>query len=98
MLHHLCSQVCRALLASCSDYFRALFEGDWRETARRRVHITDVPAEVMHALLQYCHSGGWDMVEAEEEDELLAELYVAADRFGMHRLKVGLPGFFDGII
>lgn len=46
----------RAVLASCSPYFHAMFCGDMEETCKSLVAIHDVPAHIMDTILNYCYT------------------------------------------
>lgn len=72
------------MLALHSSYFRTLLTGDWAERESGRLQAFDVRPEVMRHLLLFCHTGELEPLEPE----LLAQLLVAADRFGMEKLQV----------
>lgn len=60
----------RAVLASCSPYFFAMFCRDMRETGNPSVTIHDVPARIMEAILDYCYTATIK-VDEENVQELL---------------------------
>jgi len=72
----------RVVLASRCGYFRRMFESGMREASEQQVKITDVSYPVMMALLDHLYS---DTLEVPANIEL--ELFAAADRFGLERLK-----------
>lgn len=60
----------RAVLASCSPYFFAMFCGDMKETGRPSVTIHDVPRHIMEAVLNYYYTATIQINE-ENVQELL---------------------------
>lgn len=46
----------RAVLASSSPYFLAMFTGALEESKKRVIAIHDIPATVMEAILSYCYT------------------------------------------
>ena len=55
----------RAVLASCSPYFHAMFCSDMEESKKRTITIRDIPADVMEAILDYCYTAN---IEIDEEN------------------------------
>lgn len=72
------------MLALSSPYFRALLTSNWAERESGRLRVLDIEPEVMHALLLHCHTGFLKPLDPE----LLKQLIVAADRFGLDKLQV----------
>ncbi|RCV19122.1 hypothetical protein SETIT_3G358500v2 [Setaria italica] len=84
------------ILAARSPVFKAEFFGDMEEKTSQRVEIKDMEPIVFEALLRFIYT---DMVPAELDDNKQPEataagtvmaqhLLVAADRYGLDRLKV----------
>ena len=72
----------RALLAVRCEHFRAMFSSGMRESTERQVDIVDIRLPVFMKLLEYLYSD-----VADVGPELAIELYVAADRYTLDRLK-----------
>lgn len=53
----------RAVLASCSPYFLAMFTGKLEESKKRVVTIHDIPAAIMEAILSYCYTAAIEVTE-----------------------------------
>jgi kelch-like protein 20 len=66
----------RAVLASSSPYFFAMFCRDMKETGNPSVTIHDVPAHVMEAIINYCYTA---TIEVNEDN--VQELLPAACLF-----------------
>lgn len=65
--------------------------GDMKEKASQHVEIEDMGPEVFRALMQFIYADtSPELVEGTEEDaRMMAQhLLVAADRYGMERLKI----------
>lgn len=72
----------RFVLATASDYFRAMFASGMRESVDVRVEVPDTP-ETMRRLLTFLYA---DVLPESEPDQVLKDL-VAADRYGLQRMK-----------
>jgi len=71
----------KLLCVRCS-YFRAMFEGQMREAQQKTVTINNVSHRVFLALLEYLYTD-----EIEISLDIAMDLFVAADQFGVERLK-----------
>jgi len=71
----------KLLCVRCS-YFRAMFEGQMREAQQKTITINNVSYRVFLALLEYLYTD-----EVEISLEIAMDLFVAADQFGVERLK-----------
>jgi len=71
----------KLLCVRCS-YFRAMFEGQMREAQQKTVTINSVSHRTFLALLEYLYTD-----EIEISLDLAMDLFVAADQFGVERLK-----------
>ncbi|KAG0515535.1 hypothetical protein BDA96_10G287100 [Sorghum bicolor] len=91
----------KCVLAARSPYFMAELFGDMKEKASQHVEIEDMRPEVFRALMQFIYTDtsppelqveGKEEEEEEEEEEdarmMAQHLLVAADRYGMERLKI----------
>uniref|UniRef100_A0A3B4AF81 BTB domain-containing protein n=1 Tax=Periophthalmus magnuspinnatus TaxID=409849 RepID=A0A3B4AF81_9GOBI len=65
----------KLVLCHCSSYFKALFT-HWSSPDRRVFHISNVSADIMKVILDYCYTG---LVHITEEN--LLELFTSADHF-----------------
>lgn len=70
------------LLCMRCSYFRAMFEGQMRESQQKTITINNVSHRVFLALLEYLYTD-----ELEFPMEIAMDLFVAADQFGIERLK-----------
>ncbi|XP_037451210.1 BTB/POZ and MATH domain-containing protein 1-like [Triticum dicoccoides] len=79
----------RCVLAACSPVFAAELFGPMKEgnAAGSSVRVEDMDAEVFKALLRYAYTGSLPDMRKEEEDVTCQHL-LAADRYGMERLKL----------
>jgi hypothetical protein len=68
----------KALLIDKSDYFRAMFRSNMRESRENEVEVRDYSKDVFLLFLEYLYTGGVD-VGMDREDVL--DLYVLADRY-----------------
>jgi hypothetical protein len=71
----------KLLCVRCS-YFRAMFEGQMREAQQKTVTINNVSHRTFLALLEYLYTD-----EIEISLDIAMDLFVAADQFGVERLK-----------
>merc|ERR1711959_531459 len=69
------------LCTRCS-YFRAMFEGQMKESQQKTVTINNIGHNVFLALMEYLYTD-----EIEISLDLAMDLFVAADQFGVERLK-----------
>mmetsp|Transcript_20838 Transcript_20838/g.62085 ORF Transcript_20838/g.62085 Transcript_20838/m.62085 type:complete len:510 (-) Transcript_20838:210-1739(-) len=70
------------LLCMRCSYFRAMFDGQMREAQQKSVTINNVSHRVFIALLEYLYTD-----EVEISLDIAMDLFVAADQFGVERLK-----------
>ncbi|CAD7975498.1 unnamed protein product [Amoebophrya sp. A25] len=63
-------------------YFKAMFEGSLREATQRVIPIKNIAYEVFHSLLEYLYTD-----DIEINLSMAMDLFVAADQFGVERLK-----------
>jgi len=70
------------LLCMRCSYFRAMFEGQMREAQQKTITINNVSHRVFLALLEYLYTD-----EVEISLDIAMDLFVAADQFGVERLK-----------
>uniref|UniRef100_A0ACD5YUW7 Uncharacterized protein n=1 Tax=Avena sativa TaxID=4498 RepID=A0ACD5YUW7_AVESA len=80
----------RCVLAARSSVFSAELFGPMKEgnAASIVVRIEDMNAEMFKALLHFVYTGSLPEMRKEEEDITYQHLLVAADRYGMERLKL----------
>ncbi|XP_044953647.1 BTB/POZ and MATH domain-containing protein 1-like [Hordeum vulgare subsp. vulgare] len=82
----------RCVLAARSSVFAAELFGPMKEgcstAAGIVVRVEDMEAEVFRALLRFAYTGQLPETRKEDEDVTCQHLLVAADRYGMRRLKL----------
>ncbi|VAI27289.1 unnamed protein product [Triticum turgidum subsp. durum] len=80
----------RCVLAARSPVFKAELFGAMKESSAAGIHIHGMRPEVFRNLLQFVYTEELPSVTQEEEDEaaMAQHLLVAADRYGMERLKL----------
>uniref|UniRef100_A0A7S2SJA3 BTB domain-containing protein n=1 Tax=Rhizochromulina marina TaxID=1034831 RepID=A0A7S2SJA3_9STRA len=64
------------------EYFRAMLTGEMREAREKEIVLQDVRYQVFLSLLEYLYT---DQIDIRVEEAM--ELFQAADRFGVERLK-----------
>jgi len=70
------------LLCVRAEYFKAMFCNEWAEKEKRRIPVKDVASHVFLQLLTYLYT---DNVKISLG--IAMDLFVAADHFGVERLK-----------
>uniref|UniRef100_N1R328 Speckle-type POZ protein n=1 Tax=Aegilops tauschii TaxID=37682 RepID=N1R328_AEGTA len=79
----------RYVLAARSPVFRAEFFGSMKEgTTTEAIRIDDIEAHVFSALLTFMYSDALPDMKQQEEYDMAQHLLVAADRYGLERLKL----------
>ncbi|CAM0876155.1 unnamed protein product [Alopecurus aequalis] len=79
----------RSVLAARSPVFRAQFFGSMKEgTTTEAISIDDVEAEVFDALLTFMYTDALPDMDQQEESAMAQHLLVAADKYGLDRLKL----------
>ena len=71
------------IISSGSPVFAAMFQNDFQEKEKRVVEIKDIQLNVLEKLLQFIYVGDVDLLKNIE----VAELFVAADKYGVDALK-----------
>ncbi|KAL6030370.1 hypothetical protein STEG23_034375, partial [Scotinomys teguina] len=69
----------KAILATRSPVFRAMFEHDMEERKRNRVEIHDLEPQVIQAMLDFMYTG-----KAPDLDSMADALLAAADKYGKY--------------
>eukprot|EP01102_Stenamoeba_stenopodia_P019819 TRINITY_DN756_c0_g2_i1.p1 TRINITY_DN756_c0_g2~~TRINITY_DN756_c0_g2_i1.p1 ORF type:complete len:946 (+),score=195.85 TRINITY_DN756_c0_g2_i1:30-2840(+) len=89
----------RIILASWSDFFKALFTNGMRESSQQEIRLDDVSHAAFSLMLVFMYSGGKDVVLSENKmkkivnisdtdaTELIVELLLLSDQFGIPQLK-----------
>jgi len=70
------------LLCMRCSYFRAMFDGQMREAQQKTITIPNISHRVFLTLLEYLYTD-----EVEISLDMAMDLFVAADQFGVERLK-----------
>ncbi|KAG2569549.1 hypothetical protein PVAP13_7NG427300 [Panicum virgatum] len=79
----------RLVLAARSPVLRAELYGPMREgTTTDAIRIDEMEARVFEALLVFMYTDTWPEMEGEDESAMSQHLLVAADRYGLRRLKL----------
>ena len=73
----------KSVLASRSVYFKNMFQADMQESSSNQVEVKDVSSTTFKAVLRFLYGEN----PKEEQFEPLAELVVAADKYGLDELK-----------
>ena len=80
----------RAVMSSCSPYFRALYTNGMRETERREILLPNVEHDMMEAIVEYAYTRR-SVVTSENVERLLP----AADEFHVVGLVKACCSFLD---
>eukprot|EP00164_Ancoracysta_twista_P000299 GFYU01000419.1.p1 GENE.GFYU01000419.1~~GFYU01000419.1.p1 ORF type:complete len:424 (-),score=92.29 GFYU01000419.1:136-1407(-) len=72
-----------AILAARCDQFRAMFFGNMKEARTKEVHVEDMAYETFKIFLEYLYTDELPNLPSE----MLIEVFVAADRYTINRLK-----------
>ncbi|KAM0929656.1 hypothetical protein ACQ4PT_001670 [Festuca glaucescens] len=79
----------QSVLAARSPVFRAQFFGPMKEvTTTDAICIDDMEARVFNALLSFIYTDALPEMKHGEESAMAQHLLVAADKYGLHRLKL----------
>merc|ERR1740138_237134 len=73
----------KAVLASRSAYFRALFSSEFRERSQSRLPLEDVTPEQLSMLLNFIYTDDWVV----EDQDFAIDMIPIADRFSVLDLK-----------
>jgi hypothetical protein len=77
-------KISKTILTAQSEIFKRMFSMDSTEESKTGVvKITDINANVMEALIKFLYLGAF-----EQLDEVAGKLFVAADKYAIHELKV----------
>ncbi|WAR26269.1 KLH10-like protein [Mya arenaria] len=79
----------RAIMSSCSEYFRSLFTNGLQETLQNEVSIHDISVKMMELLIDYAYTK-----EVLITPDNAVELFAAADRFNVLGLLQDCIDFF----
>lgn len=87
----------RVILASCSQYFRALLYGGLKETHEKEVEIKDVDSvESFKLLLEYFYTGRMSLNSLKEE--VILEILGLTHKFGFQDLEEAIVEYFLKIL
>ncbi|KAJ6644143.1 Speckle-type POZ protein [Pseudolycoriella hygida] len=73
----------KAILAARSPVFAAMFRSEMKEVESGLIDITDMEADILMEMLQYIYTD-----EMNALDEIAIDLLVAADKYGIERLRI----------
>ncbi|KAJ3687076.1 hypothetical protein LUZ61_016240 [Rhynchospora tenuis] len=92
----------KVILAARSKVFEAQFFGPWKEKTDTIIKIEDMEAVVFKALLHYIYSDTIpafsEMNDSDEKNNMAQHLFVAADRYGLKRLRIICENILYGSI
>lgn len=80
----------RAVMSSCSDFFRSLFTNGLQETLQHEVKIHDVSLQAMEVIINYAYTKDVLITAGNAE-----EIFAAADRFNVLGLLKECIDFFS---
>ncbi|XBI14873.1 hypothetical protein VPH35_057390 [Triticum aestivum] len=78
----------RCVLAARSSVFRAELLGPMKESTSMCVHIKDMEPNVFKALLHFIYTDSVPEIDDADALSMIQHLLVAADRYGLKRLKL----------
>ncbi|CAM0909181.1 unnamed protein product [Alopecurus aequalis] len=84
----------KIILAMRSPVFRAEFYGPMRDEGRRSITVEDMQPAVFRGLLHFIYTDSLPLMDdlddddGDEYEEMLRHLLVAADRYGIERMKL----------
>ncbi|VVC26833.1 Hypothetical protein CINCED_3A008510 [Cinara cedri] len=81
----------RVVLASRSDYFRALLYGGLKESHQSEVEISDASVNSFKKLLEYIYSGRMNL--SILKDEVILEIFSLSNLFGFTNLELSLSKY-----
>ncbi|KAJ3685874.1 hypothetical protein LUZ61_015038 [Rhynchospora tenuis] len=76
------------MLAAKSPVFEAELYGPMTEAKSSCIKIKDMKAEVFNAILRFVYTDNYEHIEKVLSIELVQDLFVAADRYALEKLKV----------
>ncbi|KAI4268111.1 MAG: hypothetical protein LQ337_008031 [Flavoplaca oasis] len=79
----------KGLLCSKSEYFRAAFEGSFRESTEKKIQLRDEDSKIFqfYAALIYTDKAALSWNEEEFDVDVCCRLYVLADRLGSENIQ-----------
>ncbi|XP_060585123.1 kelch-like protein 10 [Ruditapes philippinarum] len=83
----------RAVMSSCSDFFRSLFTNGLQETLQHEVKIHDVTSKAMEVVIEYAYTKQVTITSDNAE-----EIFAVADRFNVLGLLKECIDFFSAEI
>ncbi|XP_064490258.1 BTB/POZ domain-containing protein 9-like [Ornithodoros turicata] len=86
----------KVILASCSDYFRALLFGGMRESKQKEVELLDAPLRAFQLLLKYIYTGQLNLSGLKEDAVL--EVLELAHQYGFVELESGVSSYLERIL
>ena len=78
----------RLMLTTRSPVFMAQLFGQMKETTTSHVRIDDVDPRVSRAMLHFVYTDSLPEMDSSDEPAVAQHLIVAADKYGMERLKL----------
>jgi BTB/POZ domain-containing protein 9 len=84
------------ILASRSEYFRALLYGGLSEAHQSEIKLTSVPLEPFKLLLKYIYSGKISLTQLKEDK--IFDLLGLANQYGFVELEAAISEYLLGIL
>lgn len=86
----------RLVLASCSDYFRAMLYGGMRESQQNEVVLMDTPLGAFELLLKYIYTGQLKLSGLKEE--VVLEVLELSHQYCFQELEVGVSEHLERVL
>ncbi|XP_077987707.1 kelch-like protein 21 [Glandiceps talaboti] len=83
----------KAVLASCSPYFRAMFTNDMKERNANRVQIKDVQVDVMNVIIQFIYTG-----KITISPQNVQAVFEGASLLQVHTVQDVCAGYFERLL
>jgi len=86
----------KVILASRSEYFRALLFGGMRETNQQEVELVDTPLSAFKHLLRYIYTGNMSLSSLKED--LILDILGLAHLYGFQELESSISEYLKAVL
>jgi len=86
----------KVILASRSDYFRALLYGGMRESSQTEIELKDTPIGAFKHLLKYIYSGHISLSNFKED--IILEILALSHQYGFIELETAISDYLKAIL